>query len=80
MSRERQMRLFGREKVERQLQDCWEDRMGWQVGCSTSRRRLAALSKNDLKRFRPELVRPVSKGGRPPFDHLLMFKVLVLQT
>ena len=21
-----------------------------------------------------------SKGGRPPFDHVLMFKVLVLQT
>jgi hypothetical protein len=21
-----------------------------------------------------------SKGGRPPFDHVLMFKVLILQT
>ena len=58
--------------------------------------RLAGLSKkgDDLERlaavvdfelFRPELERAVpradrSKGGRPPFDHVLMFKVLILQT
>ena len=35
--------------------------------------------------FRPELERAVprsdrAKGGRPPFDHVLMFKVLILQT
>ena len=39
----------------------------------------------DFELFRPELERAVpradrSKGGRPPFDHVLMFKVLVLQT
>src|SRR5918992_1265412 len=38
-----------------------------------------------LELFRPELERAVpradrSKGGRPPFDHVLMFKVLILQT
>jgi transposase, IS5 family len=58
--------------------------------------RLAGLSKKgddlerladvvDFERFRPELERAVpradrSKGGRPPFDHVLMFKVLILQT
>ncbi len=35
--------------------------------------------------FRPELERAVprsdrAKGGRPPFDHVVMFKVLVIQT
>ena len=45
--------------------------------------RLAAVV--DFERFRPELERAVpradrSKGGRPPFDHVLMFKVLILQT
>ena len=45
--------------------------------------RLAAVV--DFELFRPELERAVpradrSKGGRPPFDHVLMFKVLVLQT
>jgi transposase, IS5 family len=39
----------------------------------------------DFERFRPELERAVpradrSKGGRPPFDHVLMFKVLIPQT
>jgi transposase, IS5 family len=38
----------------------------------------------DFELFRPDLVRAVprsdgSKGGRPPFDHVFMFKVLVLQ-
>ena len=58
--------------------------------------RLAALSAkgDDLQRvkalvdfelFRPALEAAVpradrSKGGRPPFDHVLMFKVLILQT
>jgi IS5 family transposase len=45
--------------------------------------RLAAVI--DFEIFRPELERAVpraerGKGGRPPFDHVLMFKVLVLQT
>ena len=39
----------------------------------------------DFEMFRPALRRAVprsdgSKGGRPPFDHVLMFKVLVLQS
>ena len=38
----------------------------------------------DFEMFRPDLARAVprsdgSKGGRPPFDHVFMFKVLVLQ-
>ena len=38
----------------------------------------------DFEMFRPELERAVprsngSKGGRPAFDHVLMFKVLLLQ-
>ena len=38
----------------------------------------------DFEVFRPALARAVprsdgSKGGRPAFDHVLMFKVLVLQ-
>jgi hypothetical protein len=45
--------------------------------------RLAAVA--DFELFRPELERAVprahrSKGGRMPFDHVLMFKVLILQT
>jgi IS5 family transposase len=45
--------------------------------------RLAAVV--DFELFRGELERAVpradrSKGGRPPFDHVLMFKVLILQT
>jgi transposase, IS5 family len=67
-----------------------------QVGMFDVEARLAGLSKkgDDLERlqavvdfevFRPELERAVpradrSKGGRPPFDHVLMFKVLILQT
>ena len=39
----------------------------------------------DFELFRPELERAVprsdrAKGGRPPFDHVVMFKVLILQT
>jgi transposase, IS5 family len=38
----------------------------------------------DFELFRPALEAAVprgdrSKGGRPPFDHVLMFKVLILQ-
>src|ERR1700686_3894038 len=38
----------------------------------------------DFELFRADLERAVprsdgSKGGRPPFDHVLMFKVLILQ-
>ena len=38
----------------------------------------------DFELFRPDLERAVpradrSRGGRPPFDHVLMFKVLILQ-
>jgi IS5 family transposase len=70
--------------------------MARQVGMFDVEERLLGLSKkgDDLERlgavidcevFRPELERAVpradrSKGGRPPFDHVLMFKVLVLQT
>jgi transposase, IS5 family len=70
--------------------------MGHPAGFFDVEERLAGLSKkgDDLERlaavvdfevFRPELERAVpradrSKGGRPPFDHVLMFKVLILQT
>ena len=70
--------------------------MAGQAGFFDLEERLALLSAKDdgLERlravidfelFRPELERAVpradrSKGGRPPFDHVLMFKVLVLQT
>jgi IS5 family transposase len=70
--------------------------MGRPAGFFDVEERLAGLSKkgDDLERlvavvdfevFRPELEHAVpradrSKGGRPPFDHVLMFKVLVLQT
>ena len=71
-------------------------RMGRPGGFFDVEERLAGLSKKgddlerlaavvDFERFRPELERAVpradrSKGGRPPFDHVLMFKVLILQT
>jgi IS5 family transposase len=70
--------------------------MAGQAGFFDVEERLAGLSKkgDDLERlgavvdfelFRPELEAAVpradrSKGGRPPFDHVLMFKVLILQT
>jgi IS5 family transposase len=70
--------------------------MAGQGGFFDLEERLAGLSRkgDDLERlnsvidfelFRPELERAVpradrSKGGRPPFDHVLMFKVLTLQT
>ncbi len=70
--------------------------MAGQAGFFDVEERLAGLSKkgDDLERliavvdfelFRPELEAAVpradrSKGGRPPFDHVLMFKTLILQT
>jgi IS5 family transposase len=67
-----------------------------QAGFFDLEERLASLSKkgDDLERlnavvdfdlFRSELEAAVpradrSKGGRPPFDHVLMFKTLILQT
>ena len=70
--------------------------MAGQAGFFDVEERLAGLSKkgDDLERlgavvdfelFRQELEVAVpradrSKGGRPPFDHVLMFKVLILQT
>ena len=44
--------------------------------------RLSAIV--DFELFRPDLEKAVprsdgSKGGQPPFDHVFMFKVLVLQ-
>src|SRR5687767_9168156 len=70
--------------------------MGRPTGFFDVEERLAGLSKKgdqlerlqavvDFELFRPELERAVpradrSKGGRPPFDHVLMFKVLILQT
>jgi hypothetical protein len=44
--------------------------------------RLSAIV--DFEAFRPDLARAVprsdgSKGGRPPFDHVFMWKVLILQ-
>lgn len=70
--------------------------MAGQAGFFDVEQRLAGLSRkgDDLERlaevvdfeiFRSELERAVpradrSKGGRPPFDHVLMFKVLILQT
>jgi IS5 family transposase len=70
--------------------------MGRAVGFFDVEERLAGLSKKgddlerlaavvDFERFRPGLERAVpradrAKGGRPPFDHILMFKVLILQT
>ena len=70
--------------------------MTGQAGFFDLEERLAGLSRkgDDLERlnavidfelFRPELELAVpradrSKGGRPPFDHVLMFKILILQT
>jgi IS5 family transposase len=70
--------------------------MGRPAGFFDFEERLAGLSKKgdelerlaalvDFEVFRPELERAVpradrAKGGRPPFDHVLMFKVLILQT
>ena len=60
-----------------------EERLAGLSNKGDDRERLAAVV--DFELFRSELERAVpradrSKGGRPPFDHVLMFKVLVLQT
>jgi transposase, IS5 family len=70
--------------------------MAVQAGFFDVAERLAGLSRKgdelerlsaviDFELFRPELERAVpradrAKGGRPPFDHVVMFKVLILQT
>ena len=70
--------------------------MAWQPGFFDVEDRLAELSAkgDDLERlnrhvdfeaFRSDLEQAVprkdrSKGGRPPFDHVFMFRVLILQT
>jgi transposase, IS5 family len=70
--------------------------MAGQAGFFDVEERLAGLSRKgdelerlsavvDFELFRPELEAAVPRadrlrGGRPPFDHVLMFKVLVLQT
>ncbi len=69
--------------------------MAWQPGFFDMADRLRELSAKgddleriaalvDFEQFRPDLERAVprgngSKGGRPAFDHVLMFKVLLLQ-
>lgn len=69
--------------------------MAFQLGFFDLEDRLAALSAAgdplerlssavDFEIFRPALKRALrrsdrSKGGRPPFDPVLMFKILVLQ-
>ena len=60
-----------------------EDRLARLSAKGDELERLGAVV--DFELFRPELERAVpradrSKGGRPPFDHVLMFKVLILQT
>ena len=60
-----------------------EDRLARLSAKGDELERLSAVV--DFELFRPELERAVpradrSKGGRPPFDHVLMFKVLILQT
>ncbi len=60
-----------------------EERLALLSAKGDSLERLSAVI--DFELFRPELARAVPradrrKGGRPPFDHVLMFKVLVLQT
>ena len=45
---------------------------------------LAFAAAVDFEMFRPELMRALaysdgSQGGRPPFDPVLMFKILVIQ-
>src|SRR6478735_8119888 len=60
-----------------------EDRLARLSAKGDELERLSAVV--DFELFRRELERAVprsdrAKGGRPPFDHVLMFKVLVLQT
>lgn len=60
-----------------------EERLAGSSAKGDGLERLSAMV--DFELFRPELERAVpradrSQGGRPPFDHVLMFKVLILQT
>jgi IS5 family transposase len=60
-----------------------EDRLARLSAKGDELERLSAVV--DFELFRPELERAVprsdrAKGGRPPFDHVVMFKVLILQT
>src|SRR5438552_14882153 len=70
--------------------------VGWMPGFFDIEERLRELSAKgddlecikglvDFGKFRADLEAAVpradrSRGGRPPFDHVLMFKVLILQT
>jgi IS5 family transposase len=60
-----------------------DERLAWLSAAGDPLERLAAVV--DFELFRGELERALqrsdrSKGGRPPYDAVLMFKVLVLQT
>src|ERR1043166_338229 len=60
-----------------------DDRFEWLAAAGDPLERLAAVV--DFELFRGELERALkrsdrAKGGRPPYDAVLMFKVLVLQT
>jgi IS5 family transposase len=60
-----------------------DERLAWLSAAGDSLERLAAVV--DFELFRGELERALqrsdrSKGGRPPYDAVLMFQVLVLQT
>jgi IS5 family transposase len=60
-----------------------DERLAWLSAAGDPLERLAAVV--DFELFRGELERSLrrsdrSKGGRPPYDAVLMFKVLVLQT
>jgi len=60
-----------------------DERLEWLSAAGDPLERLAAVV--DFELFRGELERALkrsdrAKGGRPPYDAVLMFKVLVLQT
>ncbi len=60
-----------------------DDRLRWLSEAGDPLERLAAVV--DFELFRPELEAALkrsdrAKGGRPPYDAVLMFRVLVLQT
>ncbi|MBM3491428.1 MAG: transposase, partial [Alphaproteobacteria bacterium] len=60
-----------------------DERLAWLSAAGDPLERLAKVV--DFELFRPDLEAAVprtdrSKGGRPPYDAVLMFKVLVVQT
>jgi IS5 family transposase len=60
-----------------------EERLGWLSAAGDPLQRLAVVVDFELFRDGLELALKRSdraKGGRPPYDAVLMFKVLVLQT